>query len=228
MRWFMNSNIKSGYLARKPNIYEIIRDKIQFLEIEPGANISESELSHELGVSRTPIRETLLQLSSEKLLEIYPQKGMFVSKIDVSYIEQLAYMRHILETHILSEMCQNMVKISDNFEKNLLLQKLSIKSRNIREYSKLDDEFHRILFSYYGHESIWDVIEHTRAHFTRYRILKLNIGDNMSESIKEHFEIIHCIEAGDIISLQNLLLEHHDCKLISIDQIREKYPNYFL
>jgi len=65
-------------------IYHLIKEEIINLNFIPGLNISEKEISEKFKVSRTPVREAFVRLSQEGLLNIYPQKGTFVSLIDLS------------------------------------------------------------------------------------------------------------------------------------------------
>jgi DNA-binding GntR family transcriptional regulator len=63
--------------------YAVIRSKIITLELEPGSLISEATLMAKLNLGRTPIREALRLLANEKLVEVFPRRGMFVSNVDV-------------------------------------------------------------------------------------------------------------------------------------------------
>ena len=67
------------------------------LDLEPGSLISESALMSTLKMGRTPIREALRSLANEKLIEVYPRRGMFVSRVDVSNLSQLSETRAVLE-----------------------------------------------------------------------------------------------------------------------------------
>ena len=73
---------------KKINVYATLKNAIQFLDLKPGSVISESQLIEELGVSRTPIREALIRLSDELLIHTYPQRGTYVSKIDLSLAKE--------------------------------------------------------------------------------------------------------------------------------------------
>ena len=59
--------------------YFAIRELIVTLDLEPGATVSERELMHRLGFGRTPVREALQRLANERLVDVYPRRGMFVS-----------------------------------------------------------------------------------------------------------------------------------------------------
>ena len=68
----------TGSSRIKVDIYGILKEKIQFLEMKPGERIIEAELSEQYGVSRTPVREALKRLEEEGFVDIYPQRGTYV------------------------------------------------------------------------------------------------------------------------------------------------------
>ena len=67
-------------------IYYTLKNEIIFLKLKPGALISEIEMAHRFNVSRTPIRQVFSKLNEEGLIDIIPQKGSFVSLIDLKYV----------------------------------------------------------------------------------------------------------------------------------------------
>ena len=77
--------------------YFAIRDLIVTLELAPGEAISEPELTARLGIGRTPVREALRRLAQERLVEVYPRRGMFVTTVDVRDLARLCEVRAVLE-----------------------------------------------------------------------------------------------------------------------------------
>src|SRR5690242_20833585 len=77
--------------------YHAIRDLIVSLELAPGAVIDERELIERLGIGRTPVREALRRLAQERLVEVYPRRGMFVTGVDVRELARLSEVRAVLE-----------------------------------------------------------------------------------------------------------------------------------
>ena len=77
--------------------YAVIRSKIITLELEPGSLISEATLMAKLKFGRTPIREALRLLANEKLVEVFPRRGMFVSNVDVENLAAVSEVRAVLE-----------------------------------------------------------------------------------------------------------------------------------
>lgn len=214
--------------ANKLNVYHTLKNAIQFLELKPGTQIVEADLSAELGVSRTPIREALMRLSDELLVEIYPQRGTYVSKIDLSLSKEMAYMRHVLETEIFSKLCEEKANIQDAVEDKLYLMSLALKRNDPIEYIRNDAEFHRAIFSYAGHEMIWNTISNTRAHYVRTLVLDMSLPNSLRKSYQAHKKIVQCIQNGDKDGLLELLEDHHDYKLTPMDEkIKAAYPDYF-
>src|SRR5699024_109625 len=101
-----------------------IRDNIITLKLEPGSQISENELAAEMDLSRTPVREALIELSKVKIIEIYPQRKSMVSLIDYELVEESRFMRNLLECAVAELDCE-MATPQDirRLEDNLQLQK---------------------------------------------------------------------------------------------------------
>lgn len=214
--------------GNKLNVYHTLRNAIQFLELKPGTQIVEAELGAELGVSRTPIREALMRLADEKLIEIYPQKGTYVTQIDLSLSKEMAYMRHVIETDVFMKLCEEKANLQEAVEDKLYLMKLALKREDPIEYIRQDAEFHRAIFAYANHEMIWDVIASTRAHYVRTLVLDMSLPLSLKKSYESHQTIVESIQKGDKEKLHGVLEEHHDYKASSLDEeLMAKYPDYF-
>lgn len=221
----LNAKPRSG---NKLKVYHTLKNAIQFLELKPGTQIVEAELSTKLGVSRTPIREALMRLADEMLIEIYPQRGTYVTKIDLPLSKEMAYMRHILETKILMKLCDEKVDLQDIVEDKMYMMSLALKRNDPIEYIRQDAEFHRSLFAYAGHEMIWDIINSTRVHYVRTLVLDMSLPSNLKKSFESHQLIIDYIQTGNKEKLLEVLEDHHDFKMSKTDEdLVENYPDYF-
>ena len=83
--------------------FRTVKDNIIHLELAPGSQISENELAAELGLSRTPVREALIELSRVKIIEIHPQRKSVVSLIDNELVEEARFMRDVLECAVVEQ-----------------------------------------------------------------------------------------------------------------------------
>lgn len=86
--------------------YQPLKDRIFHLELEPGTKISEKEIADELNVSRTPVREAFMKLAEEELLDIIPQSGTIVSRINLRHVEEGRFIREKIEKEIVALACE--------------------------------------------------------------------------------------------------------------------------
>ena len=143
----MNVKKRDGSETGREYVLRILKENIVMLELEPGSRISENELAAEIGVSRTPVREALIELSKSKIVEIYPQRGSYVSRIDWGLVEEAQFMRVTLEKAVIRLACQGLSEEKlEVLEKNVKLQQFYIDNNDIKELLELDNEFHKELF----------------------------------------------------------------------------------
>jgi len=214
---------------KKLNVYKTLKNAIQFLELEPGSSITDAQLASELGVSRTPVREALIRLSDDLLVDIYPQRGTYVSKINLSIIKEIEYMRHIIETKICLKMCAKRADISHAVDESLFLMDIAVKKRDVVRFVLSDEAFHRALFSYANHEMIWNIISNNRMHYNRFLMLDMAFPNAMEESYEEHKKIVEYIQRGDSKKLIQLFDRHHEHKYMAREEeIIQKYGEYIV
>ena len=112
-----------------------ITENIKSADLEPGQAISENEISAFLGVSRTPVRESIQELHKAALIEIYPQKGSYVSLINSQYVEEAVFLRKVLDIAVIEEACdmatEEDIKI---LEENVALQEFYLEKTILKRY----------------------------------------------------------------------------------------------
>ena len=220
--------IMSGNARIKVDVYSLLKERIQFLEMKPGSRVVEAELSKELGVSRTPIREALKRLEEERFIDIYPQRGTYVSLIDMKTVKEMAYMRHVLENEIFLQLCRQKVSVKRQVEDKLLMMELALRNQDYKAYIQQDARFHRSLFECGGHELIWDAISGFMAHYTRVLVLDMMMPDSIRKSYLSHLKIAECIENGNLSELKKVMEVHHDHYMTENDEkIMKEHPDYF-
>ena len=90
----------------------MLKENIISMELKPGAMVSENELAAQLGLSRTPVREALMDMAQYGLVDILPQRGSRISLIDYALVEEARFAREVLEVAILSIVCENVTEES--------------------------------------------------------------------------------------------------------------------
>ena len=103
--------------------YHEIRGLIVSLELAPGAVIDERELIERLEIGRTPVREALRRLAHERLVEVYPRRGMFVTGVDVRELARLSEVRELLEPEA-ARLAAERATDADRGRLSLLLEEL--------------------------------------------------------------------------------------------------------
>lgn len=204
-----------------------IKENIITLELAPGSQISENVLATEMGLSRTPVREALIDLAKVKIIEIYPQKKSIVSLIDCELVEEARFMRNLLECAVAELDCQ-MAKLEDleRLRQNVLLQKFYLDSFYPENVRNLDNQFHGILFDIARKPEIFTLMQNIIIHFERVRSIALSSVKNQ-KIVEDHENIMDAIANRDALRARALMLEHLDRYEMDTVAIREKYPHFF-
>ncbi|WP_026888505.1 GntR family transcriptional regulator [Clostridium beijerinckii] len=209
-------------------IYYKLRDEIINLYLEPGTSISEKELSEKYSVSRTPVREALVRLAQEGLVNIYPQKGTVVSLIDLSAVEEGRFLREHLERAVVKEACKEFSQ--ENvlaLEMNLKLQKMYIENNDYKKLFEADEEFHKIIFEGSNKKRVWNSINDGSTEFQRIRMLRLVTNSSWDNIYLQHKEIFNAIKNKSPETAEDFMKEHLNMVTFDKNKIKEKYPNYF-
>lgn len=209
-------------------IYYALREEIINLYLEPGTSISEKELSEKYSVSRTPVREALVRLAQEGLVNIYPQKGTVISLIDLSAVEEGRFLREHLERAVVKEACiefsqENILAL----EMNLKLQKMYIENHDYKKLFEADEEFHKTIFEGCNKKRIWKSINDGSTEFQRIRILRLAANSSWDNIYIQHKEIFNAIKNKDPEKAEKFMEEHLNMVIFDKNQVKESYPNYF-
>ena len=205
----------------------VLKENIVNLEIAPGSQISENELSAALGISRAPIREALSELEKVKIVEIQPQKKTSVLLIDPALVEEARFMRSTLEDAVIGEVCMQRTE-QDLFrlEENLTLQDLAFRSNALDQVMIKDNEFHRYFFEISRKPEIYQLMQTLQIHFDRVRNLTLHtIIDR--KILEEHEAIFRCIKERDVENARIRLRAHLERVQVDSSVVRKAYPQYF-
>ena len=204
-----------------------IKDNIVTMRLAPGCQISENELATEMGLSRTPVREALLELSKVKIVEIYPQRKSIVSLIDYDLVEESRFMRNLLECAVVQEAC----KMCTPWDLRRLEENVQIQAKYLDHYYpedllKLDKEFHGIIFDIARKSQIFALMQNIIIHYDRVRSIALASVKNQ-HIVEDHEQFIKIFSRGDTKAAERLMDEHLNRYKIDPAEIRAAYPQYF-
>ncbi|MFD2706807.1 GntR family transcriptional regulator [Salibacterium lacus] len=209
-------------------VYDKLKSDIMKLIYKPGQRITENVVSDHLNVSRTPVREAFLKLSEERLIEVYPQRGTYVSLINKKLVEESVFIRENLELAIVKLALQQFDEYyMFMMEKNLAKQREYVDSPEYVQLFDLDQEFHEILFAGVDKFYSWSIIENSMVNYNRIRMLSLISSVNWQLLINQHEEIFNSIKEKDEEKGITVMKDHLSRLTIDIEKIEEKFPDYF-
>lgn len=205
-----------------------LKENIIHLKLEPGARVSESELSSQMGLSRTPVREALLELSKVKIVEIYPQRGSAIALIDYEQVEESQFMRRVLEAGVVKLCCE--LATPQDVEKLKELVKLQSfyldQGDNEEKQMALDNEFHEQLFNIAKKPQVFTLMRNIAIHFDRLRSMTL-LDVSYEAILEDHHQIIETIENKDVKKAEEVMELHLNRFRMAEQVLHQRYPHYF-
>jgi GntR family transcriptional regulator, rspAB operon transcriptional repressor len=210
------------------HVYALLREAIVSVELAPGQQLSENDLALRIGVSRTPIREAIVRLRDDRLVEIVPQLGTFVTRISPLAVADAQFVRESLECAA--------VKLAAKRADGEAVEALRAILRRQAETSAdgdldrayaLDDEFHRAICDLSGHGIAWALSQRASGHLNRIRRLSLTQPDYLSEMIAEHHGVLDAIAHNRPAQGEKALRHHLQMVLASLPDIKAAHPQFF-
>ncbi|EET62809.1 transcriptional regulator, GntR family [Marvinbryantia formatexigens DSM 14469] len=205
----------------------VIKNNIIRLELAPGSRVSEKNLADEMGLSRTPVREALIELARGGIVEIYPQRGSVVSLIDYSLVEEARFMRGVMENAVIKLVCE-MASPADILKlgENLKLQEFYLDSADNGRLMELDDEFHKLLFDIAQKSRSYLLMQNLTLHFDRVRNMALSAVKEL-KIVQDHQAIVEAVRRHDAAEAGALMETHLSRYRIDEEAIRRKYDAKF-
>ncbi len=217
-------------------IYQILLEKIIALEIEPGTRLREEALSRSFSLSRTPIRDVLKQLEADGLLEIFSQRGSYVSKIDLDGINAIMYIRASVEFDAMVA-CSNVLTPGDieeakrilALQESLLQEEGKDKKEFANAFFAADNAFHSFLYDKAGKGAVLALLNRTYPYYQRFRFLTGYRDKKESENLYEiHKRMLGDLERKDLAALKEDVLAHNYSGLSGIQSVIHDHPDWFL
>ena len=188
--------------------YHAIREMIVSLELRPGAVIDERRLMEQLGIGRTPVREALRRLAQERLVDVYPRRGMFVTSVEIRDLASLAEVRCVLESsaaRLAAERATDddrdaMAELLDQLERHAELDQ--------RELMALDERIHRQVYHSAHNQFLEASLEEYYVLALRIWYLALDRTRELEQAVLTHREILEAIRDGDGDGAEQAMRHH--------------------
>jgi DNA-binding GntR family transcriptional regulator len=210
-----------------PQVFDRLRELIVTLELEPGAVLSRIELAERFGISQTPVRDALMRLGEEGLVDIFPQHATVVSRINLVSARQAHFLRRAIELEVVRTLATAPDPVLISRLRAVIAQQKAMRDlHDYREFSSADQDFHRQMYEAAGVPDLWDLVRRMSGHIDRLRRLHLPVKGKALAIVRDHIQIVDAVEAGDPDAAAEALRAHLSGTLSQVEQIRARHPEF--
>jgi DNA-binding GntR family transcriptional regulator len=199
--------------SRRPNLHDTVVARLRDLIVEgilaPGARIAERQLCESLGVSRTPLREALKVLASEGLVELLPNRGARVARLDERDVEDMFQVMGALEALAGALACAHMTEAELAEIAALHYEMLAqYTRRKLPEYFRLNQAIHAAIVAAARNPILAATYQSLAGRIRRARYLANLSEERWRNAVEEHEAILQALQARDGARLARLLEDH--------------------
>jgi DNA-binding GntR family transcriptional regulator len=189
--------------------YSRIRSMIIRLELKPGSLISESDLMNTLRFGRTPIREALRALAHEKLVEVYPRRGMFVSNVDVQNLSAISEVRSVLEIKAAALAAERSTPADRAITRALIAEINGLAGQpDMATLIGLDQRIHHHIYECTHNDFLESSLDNYYAHALRIWFLALDKVSDLADAVVEHLALLEAISENNIEAAAQAMKDH--------------------
>lgn len=180
-----------------------------------------------MGLSRTPVREALIELAKVKIVDVRPQKKSTIPLIDYDMVDESRFMRDLLECAVVELDCRMAAPADlERLEENIRIQRLYLDDFYSSQLVTLDNQFHGMLFDIAKKSQVFALIQNISVHFDRVRTMALSSVKN-GKIVQDHIDIVDAIRRRDPEAARALMETHLNRYDIDAAALRAAYPQYF-
>lgn len=217
-------------LTLRERIVDFIKDSVVSGRLKPGERVPEQEIAENLGISRTPIREAFRQLESEGFISVTPRKGAVVSPITDKDVNEFYAIKSLLEGFAAKTACTKLTQkdIKRLESLNSQMGRCAEKS-DVKGFFKLDYQFHDIFLKACGNEKLCAMVYQLVQQFERFRITALSVPGRMTDSVKQHRDIIEAFRESNVALVESLVMANAEKSgHMLVEELLKDKPKYDL
>jgi len=220
--------MSAGNVSIGDLIYERLRTAIIDAKILPGASISETELADYLQVSRTPVRAALQRLNAQGLVQVAPQRGTTVARLDLARIQEALFMREAVECTALQRIRLPLPEIEiQRLQAIVQLHTQAAERGDSASVLENDDDFHRKLLELAGVPGAWSYVLEAREVHRRVRILGHTEFQTALPAAQQHDQVVAALASGRLAKATELMRAHIRGNARFSDEMSSHHPEYF-
>lgn len=208
-------------------IYEILHKRILNVELVPGTVLSRAALQMEFGVSQTPVRDALIRLQEDGVVDVYPQYATVVARIDIRHAQQAQFLRLSLELEAIRTLSsESPAETASELSVIVTRQETFASPETYDSFDACDQEFHRKLYERVDILDLWTNVRRQSVHLDRLRRLHLPMPGKMQTVLADHRAIVAAIQSANPDQATAALRRHLSGTLSITDVIRQRFPEY--
>lgn len=222
---FLPSLARQGRGGTVQRVQDVIRDAIVRLDLPPGTTIDKVALCARLGVSRFPVSEALGRLAAEGFVEVLPQRGTRVARIDLADCRQAMFIRRALEAETIRAIVPRAdATLLAALDRNLREQEATLGTDHGGRFHELDLELHELLLGFLGYERVKLAVDAARASLDRARLFMCTPTRKLS-TFAEHQAIIVALKKRDMVAAVRAMEEHLDAVMTELIEFADRNPD---
>lgn len=202
----------SGKSTRVEDAYSQIKEEIRANRMPPGFQAPEPEIAARLGMSRTPVREALIRLEAEGLVELVPRRGARVLPILAEDMHEIYEILTALEPEAAASLAarspteQDLAPLVDATRD----MEAALKEKDLDRWAEADDRFHLGLLELHGNRRLTDFLGSLYDQAHRARMVTIRLRDLPVKSTKEHREVLEQLRKGDSAGARRVFRKHRE------------------
>jgi GntR family transcriptional regulator, rspAB operon transcriptional repressor len=210
-----------------PQIVEYLREQIIALELPPGVVLARNDLAAQFGLSQTPVRDALMRLEEEGLIEVFAQHKTVISRVDIGSALQAHFLRRSIEIEIGRTLAQAQdLGLEKRLRMTIRRQKALLDTRDYQGFAAIDQMFHRQMYEAANVPELWSVVRRQSGHIDRLRRMHLPLPGKAAAILRDHARIVDAIARHDPDAAERRIREHLSGTLSRVEEIRVRYPTY--
>jgi DNA-binding GntR family transcriptional regulator len=229
-----DSNPAGGLVSPRRNtlstqVHAALRGEIIAGRLAPRAMLSEQDIAAGFGVSRTPVREAMIKLAEESLVEIFPQYGSFVAPIKLRDVFDSQFTREALECAAVEKAIDRLDAALERELKAVITRQRGLQRPQQRElFFRADEDLHMLILRIAGHGNAWRFVEGAKGQMDRVRHFAIAIARKQAAILAEHEAVVDRLLARDRSGAVDAMRTHLRAIFRTIEMLRNENSDYFV
>jgi DNA-binding GntR family transcriptional regulator len=209
-------------------IHAVLRRDIITGRLAPRAMLSEQGIAAGFGISRTPVREAMIKLAEEGLVEIFPQYGSFVAPIKLREVFDSQFAREALECAAVEKAVERLDDLQDRQLKAVISRQRALQRPREREaFFRADEDMHMLILKIAGHGTAWHFVASAKVQMDRVRYFAITIPRKQALILAEHEAVVEALLARDRDGAVDAMRAHLRGIFRTIEMLRNEKNDYF-